>query len=59
MGKAVGLGAITKNFIREERWDPSYESVPPTSNDSLAFSFLCRDFCGVQCLKIEKKCFLL
>ena len=46
MGKAVGLEEITKNFIREERWDPSYESVPPTSNDQLAFSFLCRDFCG-------------
>lgn len=26
------------NKIREERWDPSYESVPPTSNDQLAFS---------------------
>lgn len=29
---------VTLNFIREERWDPSYESVPPT--DLLAFFFV-------------------
>ena len=45
------------NEIREERWDPSYESVPPTSNDQLAFSFLCRYFCGVQCTFVWVKDF--
>ena len=37
------------NFIREERWDPSYESVPPTPNDLLASTLKSRDFLCVQC----------
>lgn len=42
------------NFIREERWDPSDESAPPTPNDLLALTSRF-GWCSVYRVQEKKK----